>query len=66
MKTLITNWIHANLEYVTGSVSGISAAFTVDVPYWILKGILVVVFGFLGALGAGLYKMLEKKLKTKK
>ena len=64
MKTLISNWIHAHLEYVTGGVSGL-AVIAIDVPNLILKLVLAVVLGFLGALGAGIWKWLEKKLKKK-
>lgn len=64
MRPLITNWIHSHLEYVTGSVTA-TGAVLVNTPHWIIQAILAIVLGFLGAMGAGLYKMLEKKLKKK-
>ena len=64
MKTLITNWIHSHLEYVTGSVTA-TGAMLVDTPHWIIQAILAVVLGFLGAMGAAGWKYLEKKLKRK-
>lgn len=62
--TLISHWIHSKLEYVFGTASG-TLAFVLDVPDLLLKALLAVVFGFLGALGAGVWKYLEKKLKKK-
>lgn len=66
MTSLISHWIYAKLEYLTGSISAISAAFTFDVSDGLMKAALALVFGFLGAAGAGAYKYIEKKLTKKK
>lgn len=63
MKTL--NWIHTHLEYVTGGASG-TAVLAIDIPDILLKALLALVFGFLGALGAAAWKYIEKKLKKSK
>lgn len=61
---LITAWIYSHLEKIFGFLSGLSVI-TLDIPDTILKLLLAVVLGFLGATGAGLYKILEAKLKKK-
>lgn len=62
--TPITNWIYAKLEHIIGMLSGLSVI-ALDIPHIILKLVLAVVLGFLGAAGAALWKYLEKKLKKK-
>lgn len=62
--TSINNWIYARLEHICGSLSGISVI-ALDIPNILLKLVLAVVLGFLGAMGAHLWKVIEKKLKKK-
>ena len=63
MTSLITTWIRSKLEYVcavssgiiTGTATILSEPSEPDAKTYLIKAIMVVVFGFLGALGAGLY-----------
>lgn len=69
------NWIYTKLEYIcgvlTGSYYGIVTMppehnYGDDIIGYLIKSVFVVVFGFLGALGAWVWKLIEKKLKEKK
>lgn len=63
-QTIIT-WIHAKLEYILGTTLG-SITLVLDIPELLVKCALALILGFLGAVGAGLYKLIEAKLKKKK
>lgn len=70
----ISTWIYAKLEWISGVVTSIitgTATILSEPPQesittYLIKAVLVVVFGFLGAAGAWLWKELEKRLKKKK
>lgn len=62
--TSINTWIYSRLEHICGSLSGISVI-ALDIPNILLKLVLAVVLGFLGASGAAAWKYVEKKLKKK-
>jgi hypothetical protein len=61
---LTINWIHAKLEYITGSILGAST-FVLDVPQVLLKIVIAIILGAAGACGSFLFKLLIAKLKKK-
>lgn len=70
--TSITTWIYSKLETVCGFLSG-SFTLVLTVPSheneiltYTIRLVLAVVFGFLGAMGAALWKYLEKQYTKRK
>ena len=64
MIQTLTTWIHQQLEYVIGALTGILIV-QIDVGEALVKVIWIVLGGFLGGFGAWLWKVIEKKLKRK-
>lgn len=67
-----STWIYSKLEHICGVILSLYALI-IDVPIfenqivvYIIRGIIAIVLGFLGALGANLYKILGTKLSKKK
>jgi hypothetical protein len=66
IKTFIHTWIYAKLEYITGSLCGISVI-TFDLPSVLLKILMALVLGAAGGLGShGIKILLDKFTKNEK
>lgn len=61
---LAINWLYAKLEYLTGSVLGVSTII-LDIQQLLLKIIVAIILGAAGALGSHLLKVALAKLKKK-
>jgi hypothetical protein len=62
--TKISLWIHAKLEYITGSILGASTL-ALDIPQTLLKIITAIILGAAGAFGSYCFKLAVNKFKKK-
>lgn len=62
--TTISTWINTKLEYISGTLCGISVI-AFDIPTILMKIALAVVLGGAGAFGSHLYKIIANKFKKK-
>jgi hypothetical protein len=60
MINVILSWLHAKLEYLVGTICGISVI-TFDIPEMLLKIAMAVILGAAGGLGSHLIKVLLSK-----